>query len=126
FVEIVEVAAAILAAVVHDLHAPAAAARAPIHAAYTGSAVLVGTRPVLVVLLARNGPQMLRVYTRTHVANVVELHPGGDRPAVHLVYGAARVDMPPVPCGHAVAEPVRSRRPHPAPVRLGRHLYLVA
>src|SRR5690606_15756412 len=124
FVEIVEVAAAILAAVVHDLHAPAAAARAPIHAAYTGSAVLVGTRPVLVVLLARNGPQMLRVYTRTHVANVVELHPGGGRPAVHLVYGAVRGDVPPVPSGLAIAVPVRTCRPNPAPVRLDRHLDL--
>src|SRR5690606_15146244 len=121
---IVEVAAAILAAVVHDLHAPAAAARAPIHAAYTGSAVLVGTSPVLVVLLARDGPQMLRVYTRTHVASVIKLHPGGDRAAVHLVYGAVREDMPPAPSDLAVAEPARSRCPQPAPVRLGRHLDL--
>src|SRR5690606_30477255 len=67
---------------------------------------------------------MLRVYTRTHVANVVELHPGGDRPAVHLVYGAVRGDVPPVPSGLAIAVPVRTCRPNPAPVRLDRHLDL--
>src|SRR5690606_32815800 len=118
-VEVVEVTAEAVAAVVLDLHFPAPAALVPGHAAHAGSVVLVGTRPVLVVLLVRDDPQMVRADTVPRVAEVVEEHPGRDRADVQLVGRSVRVDQPSVPADPAVAVPGRSPHPNPTGVRVG-------
>src|SRR5690606_8108117 len=102
-----------------DTYLPAPAARVPAHAAHAGAAVLVGTGPVLLVLLVRDDPQMIRADTAPRVAKVIKGHPRRDRADVQLVCRPVRLDQPPVPPDLAVAAG-RSSNPNPAPVRGGR------